>query len=104
MGFREEEACNDCPDCHGCSRKYKKFKVWYCDKCEKSTDELYYGFKNEELCWDCFKEQFLTKICDDLDETKCSNCGNEAEEMFRFGSEWVCAHCLKDMAERVDTE
>lgn len=100
MGFKVEDDCVGCERCAHCDRDH--IEIRYCDKCEEHTDELFYDLKGREVCWECYKEQFLSKICDDCDETKCSNCGSEAEEMFRFGSEWYCESCLKDMAERVN--
>lgn len=105
MGFRIEDNCvGPCPmGCIHCGRSHEH--VYYCDRCDAENELLYEADNGDEVCWECYKDQYLRKICDDCDTTKCSNCGSEAEEMFNIeGNEWVCESCLKDMAERVDTE
>ena len=76
----------------------------YCDECGTFTEELFKSLKYTDICWECYKEQFLSKVCDDMDDTLCAECGSDAEDMFLYNGDWVCEDCLKDMAERVDTE
>lgn len=104
MGYKVDSDCVGCPQgCVHCGRG--EYEVYYCDKCEDYTKELFVGKNGEELCWDCYKDQFLSKICDDMDETKCSVCGYDWDMMYQIeGNEWVCEDCLLEMAERVDTE
>lgn len=103
MGKEYGDDCAGCPQgCIHCGRG--PYIMWYCDGCGADTEELYVHGE-DELCWECYKKEFLSKICDDMDETKCSSCGCEAEEMFQIeGHEWVCEDCLMDLAEKVDTE
>lgn len=103
MGYRIEDDCVGCDYCRDCGRKH--IKVHFCDKCETYADEwnpLYYSEEYGEVCWDCYKEQFLSKCCDDMDETQCANCGAEAEIMYLCEGEWVCESCLQDLAEKVE--
>ena len=101
MGYRVDDDCVGCPQgCVHCGRG--EYEVYYCDKCGFTTKDLYIGPKGKEFCWDCYKEQFISKICDDLDEERCAQCGSEAEEMFQIDGEWVCEECLKDLAEKVE--
>ena len=102
MGHMIEDNCVGCESCVRCGRDHES--VYYCDECGDYTHELY-DHEGKELCWECYKAQYTEKICDDMDETKCSSCGCEAEEMFQIeGHEWVCEDCLMDLAEKVDTE
>lgn len=103
MGYEWDNDCVGCDYCINCGRR-EDFKVYFCDKCEECTDELYVGCNGEELCEDCYKGQFNSKICDDLDEDHCADCGAEAEELFDYDGEWLCSSCLMERAERVDTE
>lgn len=105
MGNRIENDCVCCERCVNCGRK--AVKMHYCDKCDEYADEwnpLYVAEDGSELCWDCYKEQFTEKICDDCDDTKCAHCGAEAEEMYLTDGEWVCEDCLRSLAEKVDME
>lgn len=102
MGHTIENNCVGCEICKHCGRDRQE--TWFCDDCGDYTDELYAGDHSDELCWECYKKQFISKICDDCDDTLCAECGKEAEELFLFEGEWVCEECLKNMAERVDTE
>jgi len=104
MGFRIEDNCvGPCPmGCINCGRRHQH--VYYCDRCDTENEPLYEADNGEELCWDCYKEQYTEKICDDMDEERCSVCNSEAEYLYLVGESWVCESCLKDMAERVDTE
>lgn len=102
MAYEWDDDCVSCEICRNCGRG--RFKAYYCDKCGEYGDELYVGINGEELCEDCYKEQFNSKICDDLDEDHCDKCGADAEELFDYGGEWLCSSCLMEQAERVDTE
>lgn len=101
MGFRIEDNCvGPCPmGCIHCGRSHEH--VYYCDRCDTENEPLYETEDGEELCLDCYKEQYMSKICDDMDETLCAHCGSDAEEMFLVDGEWVCEECLINMAERV---
>ena len=104
MGFRIEDNCvGPCPmGCIHCEKSHEH--NYFCDECGDEYLEELFEYDGKELCWECYKDQYLRKICDDCDTTKCSNCGSEAEEMFNIeGNEWVCESCLKYMAETVDT-
>lgn len=102
MGFKIEDNCVGCERCARCGRNHES--VFYCDECEDYTHELY-EYEGKELCWDCYKAKFPEKLCDDLDDTLCAECGKEAEYLYKIeGNEWCCEECLKNMAERVDTE
>lgn len=70
-------------------------------KTDASEDNPLYVYENKELCWDCYKEQFTQKICDDCDDTLCAECGDEVEILYLYEGEWVCEDCLRNMAERV---
>lgn len=98
---REENDCVSCERCVNCGARNHIY--WYCDECEDSFEELYI-YEGEELCWDCYKAKFTSKVCDDCDDTLCANCGAEDEELFLYDGEWVCEECLENMAERVDME
>ena len=102
MGSYIECACNGCAECIGCGRKHEYYTYFECDKCGAGETELFVGINGEELCFECYKNQFLSKICDDMDETKCARCGADAEEMFNLEGEWVCEDCLYTMAEKVE--
>lgn len=102
MGYMVEDNCvGPCP--MGCIHCGKSHEVnLFCDECGAEYQEELFMYEGKELCWECYKKEFLSKICDDMDETKCSSCGCEAEEMFQIeGHEWVCEDCLMNMAERV---
>ena len=105
MGYKLEEACNGCAECHSCNRKHQFYKVFYCDHCKDETEELYYSEKNSaELCFDCYKKETVSKICDDMDEDRCSECGAEAEELFNYYGKWLCVECLEEKADKVVIE
>ena len=108
MGFRIENFCvGPCPmGCIHCENEH--VPVCYCDKCgwEETGDdvELYEAENGDELCWECYKEQFNEKVLDDCDDEKCSECGAESEYLYEVEKNvWVCEECLKNMAERVRT-
>ena len=103
MGHMIENNCVGCGQgCISCGRDHES--VFYCDECEDYTHELY-EYEGKELCWDCYKAKFPEKLCDDLDDTLCAECGKEAEYLYKIeGNEWCCEECLKNMAERVETE
>ena len=104
MGFRIEDNCvGPCPmGCIHCGRSNQH--VYYCDRCDTENEPLYEADNGDEVCWDCYKAQYIEKICDDMDEERCSVCNSDAEYLYLVGGSWVCESCLKDMAERVDTE
>ena len=104
MGFRIEDNCvGPCPmGCIHCGRSHEH--NYFCDECGDEYLEELFEYDGKELCWDCYKAQYTEKICDDMDETKCAHCGNEAEYMYLVDGDWVCEDCLKEMAERVDME
>lgn len=102
MGYRVEDDCVGCDHCIDCGRKH--IKIHYCDVCDDDVNELFYDLNGREVCWDCFKEQFMSKICDDMDEDRCAQCGTDAEELFQIDGEWVCNECLEELAEKVDME
>lgn len=91
--------------CINCGRRHEQ--VFFCDECGDYADEwnpLYQTDDGEELCFDCYKKKYTEKICDDMDDTVCAECGNEAEVMYLVDGEWVCEECLKSMAERADID
>lgn len=102
MGYMIEDNCVGCPQgCVGCGRDHEE--VHYCDKCKTYSDgwnPLYVGENGEELCRDCYKEQFNEKMCDN---TLCSACGKETDFLYQKDEEWYCEECLFRMAERVET-
>ena len=102
MGYYHDTECNGCAECVGCGRQFRNIRVKFCDKCGNEVDKLYYDEKHREICWECYRDQFISKICDDMDETVCENCGYDAEEMFQVDGEWICESCMKDMAEEVE--
>jgi hypothetical protein len=104
MGYYHESACQGCAECIGCRRQFQNVKIRYCDKCEDEVDELFYDDNGEEICWDCYKEQYMSKICDDMDEDRCVNCGSDAEELFSVDGDWLCEECLEEMAEKVEDD
>ena len=102
MGHMIEDNCVGCESCVRCGRDHES--VYYCDECGDYTHELY-DHEGKELCWECYVEKFNQKICDDMDDTLCAECGKEADVLYQIeGNEWCCEECLKNMAERVDTE
>lgn len=104
MGFRIEDNCvGPCPmGCIHCERSHEH--NYFCDECGDEYLEELFEYDGKELCWECYKAQYTEKICDDMDETKCAHCGNEAEYMYLVDDEWVCEDCLKGMAERITEE
>lgn len=106
MGYEIENDCVGCETCANCGRD-RDYKVYYCDNCgdNASEDNPLYVFEGQELCWECYKAKFPEKLCDDLDDTLCAECGKEAEYLYKIeGNEWCCEECLKNMAERVFSE
>lgn len=103
MGFRIEDNCVGCPmGCINCGRRHQH--VYYCDHCEDYTDELY-EYEGQELCWECYKSMFNEKLCDDMDDSRCEECGCEADFLYEVQPGiWLCEGCLKEMAERVDID
>ena len=58
MGIKYEDYCVGCPPELGCLGKYCKYRdvpVWFCDKCEEETDELF-EYEGQELCKECLLE------------------------------------------------
>lgn len=107
MGFRIEDNCVDCGNgCINCGRRHES--VFFCDKCDDYADmwnPLYVTDNGEELCWDCYKSMFNEKLCDDMDDSRCEECGCEADFLYEVQPGiWLCEGCLKEMAERVDCE
>lgn len=100
MGHIIENNCVSCERCVNCG--HKEQEAYYCDKCGDYADlwTPLYRFGDKDLCWECYKEQFNEKMCDDMDDTKCAYCGNEAEYMYMVDGDWVCEDCLKNIAER----
>lgn len=106
MGYEIQNDCVGCPQgCGNCGRD-RDYRVYYCDNCgdNANEDNPLYVFEGQELCWDCYKDMLTQKICDDLDDTLCAECGCEAETLYLYEGDWVCEDCLKEMAERVFSE
>ena len=106
MGYTIENRCVGCPQgCVHCGRD-KDYRQYYCDNCgtNASEDNPLYVYGDQELCWDCYKDQFTQMLCDDMDDTLCAHCGAEAETLYLYAGEWCCEDCLMDMAERVFSE
>lgn len=107
MGYTIENDCVGCPQgCANCGRNVDR-KMYYCDECGGYAyyDNPLYLYENEELCWECYKAKFNEKLCDDCDDEVCSECGHESEFLYEIQPNvWVCEECLREMAERVDTE
>lgn len=106
MGHRIENNCVGCEYCINCGQRHES--VFFCDECDEYADEwnpLYVAENGEEVCWDCYKNQYTEKICDDMDEQKCSECGSDAEYLYEVEPNvWLCESCLREQAERVDME
>ena len=77
---------------------------YYCDECKAPEYEALYEYENKELCWECYVSKFDSKICDDMDDTRCAYCGKEAEELFNVDGEWLCFECFHEVAESVKVE
>jgi len=103
MGYRTEDECRGCAECIHCGRDHRRHRVYFCDICKEDTEELF-RHKHKQLCWDCYKTQFISKITDDMDDTLCAECGDDPEELFQVDGEWVCEDCLESMAERVELD
>lgn len=100
MGFRIEDNCVGCPmGCINCGRRHQH--VYYCDHCEDYTDELY-EYEGQELCWDCYKESLIEKMCDDMDDEVCAECHKEADFLYQLNGDWYCSECLEHLAEKVE--
>ena len=103
MGFRIEDNCVGCPmGCIHCGRSHQH--VYYCDRCDTENEPLYEADNGDEVCWDCYKEQYTEKICDDMDEEHCNLCNSDAEYLYLVDGSWICEQCLKSIADRVDME
>lgn len=106
MGYEIDNQCVGCPQgCVHCGRDVDR-KIYFCDECEDRADESnpLYIYEGKELCWECYKEQFTQKVCDDLDDTLCAECGHEAETLYLYEGDWVCEECLKNLAEKVEMD
>ena len=102
MGFRIEDNCvGPCPmGCIHCGRSREH--NYFCDECDEEYLEELFEYDGKELCGECYKSKFNQKICDDMDDTLCAECGKEAEVLYQIeGNEWVCESCLMDMAEKI---
>ena len=66
MGFRIEDNCvGPCPmGCIHCGRSHEH--VYYCDRCDAENEPLYEADNGDEVCWDCYKAQYIEKICDEV--------------------------------------
>lgn len=104
MGFRIEDNCVGCPmGCINCGRRHQH--VYYCDRCNTENEPLYEADNGDEVCWDCYKEQYTEKICDDMDEEHCNLCNSDAEYLYEVEPNvWLCESCLREQAERVNME
>lgn len=105
MAYEIENNCVGCERCAHCGRDRQE--VHYCDKCGDYADgfnPLYVGENGEELCWDCYKEQFNEKMCDDMDDERCHECHNEADFLYQKDGYWYCSECLEKLAEKVDLD
>ena len=104
MGFRIEDNCvGPCPmGCIHCGRSHQH--VYYCDRCDAENEPLYEADNGDEVCWECYKEQYTEKICDDMDEEHCNLCNSDAEYLYLVEGKWICEQCLKSIADRVDME
>ena len=105
MGHTIEDNCvGPCPmGCIHCGKQHEH--NYFCDECGIEYLEELFEYDGKELCWECYKAKFPEKLCDDLDDTLCAECGKEAEYLYKIeGNEWCCEECLKNMAERVDID
>ena len=103
MGYEIENECVGCETCANCGRD-RDYRVYYCDNCgdNASEDNPLYVFEGQELCWDCYKAKFNEKLCDDCDDSTCSECNRESDYLYEVEYNlWVCEDCLKEMAERL---
>lgn len=102
MGYREYSDCVGCPmGCRHCGREW--VKEYFCDSCDDTADEdnpLYY-FESEELCESCLLERLISKECDDMDDTRCVLCGEEAETLYLIDGSWYCRDCALEQFEKV---
>ena len=107
MGYEIDNDCVGCPQgCVHCGRDVDR-KIYFCDKCGTTIDygENLYIYDGEELCWECYKAKFNEKLCDDCDDSTCSECNRESDYLYEVEHNfWVCEDCLKEMAERVFSE
>lgn len=106
MGYEIYNDCVGCPQgCIHCGRDVDR-KIYFCDECGTTIDygENLYIYEGEELCLECYKEQFNEKMCDDMDDTLCTNCGKEADFLYNKDGEWLCSECLEAEAERVEID
>ena len=103
MGYEIENECVGCETCANCGRD-RDYRVYYCDNCgdNASEDNPLYVFEGQELCWECYKSKFNEKLCDDCDDSTCSECNRESDYLYEVEHNlWVCEDCLKEMAERL---
>jgi len=102
MGYTWENDCVGCNPCRGCSKKYD-YKRYFCDSCDDTADEdnPLYIVGNEELCEDCLLESLMQKECDDMDDTRCALCGEEAETLYLIDGSWYCRDCALEQFEKV---
>ena len=106
MAWEWQNDCVGCPQgCIHCNRG-SDYKVWWCDDCtnqlDPNEDTIYIGLNGEDLCEDCYLNQFNSKICDDMDEDHCACCGDEAETLYQVDGEWLCRDCVLEDAPRRD--
>ena len=106
MAKRIENNCvGPCPmGCIHCGRQHEV--VWECDSCGDyiDYDGVLYKADNEELCEECLLDSLTQKECDDMDDTRCALCGDEAETLYLVDDEWLCKECALDQFEKVDLE
>ena len=102
MGYEWDNDCVSCERCVNCGRG--DYKAWYCDKCGFYEGTLYKGINGEELCLDCFLEQYESKYAEESDKMECNICGDDVEKLYYVDGQWVCEDCLLNMAETVDME
>ena len=107
MGYEIDNQCVMCPQgCVHCGRDVDR-KIYFCDECGTTIDygENLYIYEGEELCLECDKAKFNEKLCDDCDDSTCSECNRESDYLYEVEHNlWVCEDCLKEMAERVFIE
>lgn len=105
MGYEIDNDCVGCPQgCVHCGRDVDR-KIYFCDECGTTIGygEDLYIYEGEELCWECYKSMFNEKLCDDMDDSRCEECGCEADFLYEVQPGiWLCEGCLKEMAERIE--
>lgn len=108
MGYTRENDCVGCPQgCVHCGRG-RDYKAYFCDGCgeyfRSMSADVAYEHDKGIYCEECYKKLFTSKICDDMDESKCARCEYEAEELYHVDGEWICEQCLLDGADKFDLE